>query len=64
MTPRVKKLLKAATADKLFQSELKIHEPEYYKPGLFWSSTEKNLYAAIYMGWLIGKGIYDEKMYW
>lgn len=63
MTHRVKNLLNAAKNDMLFQSELKTHEPDCYKVGFFWNESEKIMYASIYMGWLIGKGVYDENMF-
>lgn len=63
MNQKVRKLLKAAKNDKNFQDELKIYEPKDYKVDISWTNNEQILYASVYMGWLIGKGIYNEKNY-
>lgn len=64
MTPKVRKLFNEAKDNEEFQEELKVHEPEEYKPpGLLSNDLDKLLYAILYMGWLIGKGIYNENKY-
>ena len=63
MEKKVIKLLLAAKKDSIFQAELKAHEPNTYKVGFWWSVLQKVIYASIYMGWLIGKGIYNESDY-
>ena len=63
MEKKVIKLLLAAKKDSIFQAELKAHEPKTYKVGFWWSDLQKVIYASIYMGWLIGKGIYNESDY-
>ena len=63
MKPEVVKLLNAAKADMEFQEELKKHEPNRYKLNWFSDLFDKSIYASLYMGWLIGKGRYDENDY-
>jgi hypothetical protein len=63
MEKKVKKIINAAKNDKNFQFELKKHEPNNYKLDYFSNDTEKIIYASIYMGWLIGKGVYDESVF-
>lgn len=59
MGKSVRNMYNAAMSDKLFQLDLKQHKPDYYT-GIFMSNNEKVLFASIYMGYLIGKGLYKE----
>lgn len=63
MERNVTNLYNEAKENKEFQGELKVHEPELYQPSVLWSEQKKVLYALIYMGWLIGKGLYNESKY-
>jgi len=63
MTNKVTKLYLAAKENLIFQHDLKIHEPKSYAPIIFSDNTDKAIYATIYMGYLIGKGIYNENDY-
>lgn len=57
------KLYKEAKENLIFQNDLKIHEPKNYKPKIFFDEKDKAIYSSIYMGYLIGKGIYNENDY-
>ncbi len=61
LTEKQINLLKAAKRDKVFQEEFKVHEPTYYKLFFFSDSITELLYMTVYMGWLIGKGTYNEQ---
>jgi hypothetical protein len=63
MKPTVKKLYNEAKVNLDFQEELKLYEPDNYKPKLWWDKHKKVLYACLYMGYLIGKGKYNENNY-
>lgn len=54
------RLIEAAKNDTDFQNELNVHEPKYYKLKHNATHLEQAMYAMIYMGWLIGKGKYNE----
>jgi len=62
-TSCITNLIDAAKSDIEFQNELKVHEPKYYKIQPNWHLEQKIFYSAIYMGWLIGKGTYNENDY-
>ncbi len=61
LTSSVKKMFTQARKDKTFQAELIQHEPEYYKISRLSDEKLKIIYASVYMGWLIAKGLYNEK---
>ena len=63
MTEPVKNLYKEGKANKVFLNELLAADPSARKPKWHWSDVEKALYAEIYMGWLIAKGLYNEENY-
>lgn len=61
MTKKIKKLYKSSRNDKSFIDDLRKHEPKYCKIDWFFSDNEKIIIATIYMGWLLGKGQYNEE---
>lgn len=63
MTRSVLNLFIDAMANREFEKDLIIHEPNFKHPSLKWGNLEKITYATIYMGWLIGKGIYNENYF-
>lgn len=57
MTPKIKELYKHSLKDKEFLNEMKEDDPDnYMEPTIFWSNNQKTGWAAMYYGWLVGKG--------
>ena len=63
MTGSVKNLYKEGKANKEFLNELLAADPSARKPKWYWSDLDEALYATIYMGWLVAKGLYNEENY-
>lgn len=63
MTNKVTKLYLAAKEDLIFRYDLKIHERKDSFNNTFLDNTDKMILATVYMGYLIGKGIYNENDY-
>jgi len=63
MNAKTRKLYEEAKDNKQFQEDLKLFEYKYHKPTMCWSMELKIIYASVYMGWLIGKGMYNENNY-
>ncbi len=60
MEKSVKKMYKAAKSDYTFKEKLKEVDTNYSEPTMFSPTMEKIAWAAIYFGYLIGKGKYIE----
>lgn len=57
-------LYKEAKANKDFKNDLlKAKQYEYTNPKFHGDKLLKNIYLSVYIGWMIGKGVYDEKKY-
>jgi len=63
IAPPVRILFNEAKTDMEFQTELRLAGEKKYSPGIFWDDTDKALFATVYLGWLIGKKIYDPSKY-
>jgi len=63
MTEFVKKLYEEAKNNLNFREELRHSGEESYKPTIFWGDLHKICYAAIYQGWLVARGEYNESNY-
>lgn len=61
MLKSVRTLFEEAQSNKEF--ELSMMNSGEKTPKWWWSTTSKITYAAIYMGWLIGRGQYDRTKY-
>ena len=61
--PEIQKLIEEANANINFQIELKLIQPNKYLLHHFTDFNALEIYAAIYKGWLIGKGVYKQEYY-
>ena len=59
----IQKLIEEANANINFQKELQFHQPNKYLLHHFTDYNALEIYAALYKGWLIGKGVYKQEYY-
>ena len=63
MNKSVRNLYTAALENKEFEQSLSDAGEGHHKPALLTDNKRKIVYAVIYMGGLIGKGLYNESDY-
>ena len=60
---KVRKLINAARMDDEFMTSIKISMPDAYWAIFDTGSKKLPICGAIYVGWLIAKGVYNESDY-
>ena len=63
MKKSIKNLYKEAVNNELFKTEFKKADIEYEEPKFYSSDKLKIIFACIYMGWLIGRGEFNQYKY-
>ena len=63
MTPSVRKLYKEAIINEQFNEEFKEADSEYRRPTVFSDYILKHYFVAVYQGWLIARGEFDDTKY-
>jgi hypothetical protein len=68
MTDKARRVFEDAVLDKEFHGDLvKNHQghdiPDRIFGTMFWGDLKCNIFAVLYMGWLVGKGRYDHQKY-
>ena len=63
MKKSINKLFNEAKSDNTFRNKLVSCGEEYHTPRFWWGGRLKALYAAIYMGYLVALGRFNEDNY-
>ncbi len=63
MEPKTRHLFKMAKADLEFRQILKDAGEKHHTPRFYWDTILEITYAAVYIGYLIGKGWSKTKIY-